>query len=731
MTPPPGTTTPPAPPRGAPAASPAAGIALRTEKGVCPHDCPDACALLVEVAGDTVVRVHGDPSHPVTRGFLCNKVNRYAERLNSTDRVLHPMIRTGPKGAGAFRRATWDEALDLVATRLGEIHARHGGEAILPYHYAGTMGLIQNGSLDRRFFHALGASRLDETICSTAGMAGFWSCYGSSQGPPPEALPLAKLVVLWGANVLSTSIHDWPFIEEARARGAQVVVIDPLRTPTAEKADWHIRIRPGADPAFALAVAHEIFEASAHDEAWLEAHAHGWRAYRERAATCPPERAAGLCGVSAEDIRRFAALYMAASSRPALVRLNYGLNRHANGATQVRAAALLPALVGDWARPGGGARLSTSGGFGFNKAALARPDLEPGPGAPRTINMSRLGEALASADPPVRALFVYSANPAASNPDQAGTIAGLAREDLFTVVHEQVMTDTARYADVLLPSTMAMEQPDLHFAYGHYHVQLNLPAVPAPGECRPLLELFRELAKRMGLNEPGRRSAGLFDATFEELARQALDNPKSPRLAGITYERLHAERSVPVAPGDGPLPFYSPFLDGRFDTPTGKVEFESSLMKEAGVDPVLGALTAEQADPEVAAEAARWPLHFLSPASRYFLNSSMVENERGRRMQKGPLLYMNAADAEARGIREGDRVRAWNDRGGWIATASISDLTGPGVVATYRGWWSRFTPDGTNANRTTSQRLTDAGRGGTFYSNWVEVDRIDDEAAGA
>lgn len=718
MTPPSGTATPPL---DAPAARPASGLPLRTEKGVCPHDCPDACALLVEVEGEKVVRVHGDPTHPVTRGFLCNKVNRYPERLNSTERLLYPQIRVGKKGEGVFRRATWDEALDLVATRLGAIHAQHGGESILPYHYAGTMGLIQNGSLDRRFFHALGASRLDETICSMAGMIGFWSCYGSSQGPPPEALPLARLVVLWGANVLATSIHDWPFIEEARAAGAPLVVIDPLLTPTAERADWHIRIRPGSDPAFALAVAHEIFSAGLHDEAWLDAHAQDWRLYRERAATCPPERAEALCGVSAADIRRFAAMYADAASRPAYVRLNYGLNRHANGATQVRAVALLPALVGDWARPGGGARLSTSGGFGFNKTALARPDLEPGPDTPRTINMTELGHALAATDAPVKAIFVYSANPAASNPDQASVIKGLEREDLFTVVHEQLPTDTARYADVLLPSTMAMEQPDLHFAYGHYHVQLNRPAVKAPGECRPLLEVFRALARRMGLNEPGTKSAGMFDATFEELVRAALDNPANPRLQGITLERLDAERSIPLAPQDGRLPYYSPFLDGRFDTPSGKVEFSSERMRAAGIDPVLGALTSEEADPAVAAEHARFPLHFLSPASRYFINSSMVENERARRMQKGPLLYLSAPDAAARGIVDGDQVRVTNDRGGWTAIAAIGELTGPGVVATYRGWWSRFTIDGTNANRTTSQRLTDAGGGATFYSTFVEV----------
>jgi anaerobic selenocysteine-containing dehydrogenase len=687
-----------------------------THKGVCPHDCPDTCALLVEVEGGKVMRVHGDPDHPVTRGFLCNKVNRYDERVNHPERLLHPMIRTGAKGLAAFRQVSWDEALDVVATRLRGIIDRHGAEAILPYHYAGTMGILQNGSMDRRFFHALGASRLDETICATAGTQGFWSCYGSNQGPPPESIPLTKLVLLWGANVLSTSIHDWPFIEEARKEGAQVVVIDPLRTPTAEKADWHVRIRPGTDAALALAVAHEIFAHGWHDEPWLEAHALGWREYRERAKACPPERAARLTGLEAEDIRKLAALYGAPSSRPALVRLNYGLNRHANGATMVRAVALLPALVGDWAHPGGGSRLSTSAGFGLNRKALMRQDLEPHP--TRLINMTRLGEALTELEPPVYGLFVWSANPGASNPDQARVHKGLAREDLFTVVHEQFMTDTARYADVLLPSTMQMEHSDLHYAYGHYHLQLNRPAVPPPGECRPLFDLFQALAKRMRLTDP------CFDQTLDELIAVAVDNPSNPRLSGITAERLERERSVPLAALDSRLPVYSPWMDGKFDTPSGKVEFVSSLMKSNGLDPVLGALTSEEVHPDIAAEHAKWPLHFVSPASRYFINSSMVENERGRRLSKGPLLYLSAEDAATRGIASGDKVRVWNDRGEWTTTAEVSDLTGPGVVATYRGWWSRFTPDGTNANQTTSQRLTDAGGGATFYTNFVEVAKV-------
>ena len=691
-------------------------MATTTHKGVCPHDCPDACALLVEVEDGRVVRVHGDPAHPVTRGFLCNKVNRYDERVNHPERLMCPQIRTGKKGAGEFRRASWDEALDLVATRLREVIAEHGAQAVLPYHYAGTMGILQNGSMDRRFFHALGASRLDETICSTAGTQGFWSCYGSNQGPPPESIPLTKLVLLWGANVLSTSIHDWPFIEEARKAGAQVVVIDPLRTPTAEKADWHVRIRPGTDAALALAVAHEIFAHGWHDEPWLEAHALGWREYRERAATCPPERAAQLTGLPAEDIRKLAALFAAPSSRPALVRLNYGLNRHANGATMIRAVALLPALVGDWARPGGGARLSTSAGFALNRKALFRQDLEPHP--TRLINMSQLGEALLELEPRVHALFVYSANPGASNPDQARVHAGLAREDLFTVVHEQFLTDTARYADVLLPSTMQMEHSDLLYAYGHYHLQLNRPAVPAPGECRPLFDLFQGLAKRMGLTDP------CFDQTLDELIAVAVDNPANPRLTGITAERLERERSVPLKPQSDRFRVYTPWLDGRFDTPSKKVEFVSSLFQGYGMDPVLGALTSEEVSPEIAAEHAKFPLHFVSPASRYFINSTMVENERGRRLAKGPVLYIASEDAAARGIASGDRVRVWNDRGAWTTTAEVSELTGAGVVATYRGWWSRWTPDGTNANQTTSQRLTDAGGGATFYTNFVEVEKI-------
>jgi anaerobic selenocysteine-containing dehydrogenase len=698
------------------AEAPAVTPGRRTVRGVCPHDCPDACALLVEIEDDKVVRVHGDASHPVTRGFLCNKVNRYPERLNSTERLLHPQIRVGAKGEGAFRRASWDEALGIVADRFQEIRARHGGEAILPYHYAGTMGVIQNGTLDRRLFHALGASRLEETICSTAGNAGYWSCYGASLAPPPESLPLARLIVAWGANILATSIHDWPFIEEARAAGARFVVIDPLKTPTAERADWHIRPRPGTDPALALAVAHEIFVRGWHDEPWLEAHGHEWRAYRERASTCPPERAAEITGVPAADIRKLAQWFGAPESRPSFVRLNYGLNRHANGATQVRAAALLPAILGDWARAGGGARLSTSGAFAFNRAGMSRPDLEPAP--VRSINMSELGWALTEADPPVRALYVYSSNPATSNPDQARVRRGLAREDLFTVVHEQFMTDTAKLADVVLPSTMAMEQSDLYYAYGHHHLQLSRPGLEPPGECRSILDTVRALAKRMGLADP------CFDDSFEDLVRTALDNPANPRLAGVTLERLERENSVPLTPQDPRYPYFVPFLDGVFPTPSKKVEFVSSHLAKWGVDPVLGALASEDADPRVAEEHAKWPLHFLTPASRYFLNSSMVENERGRRLQKGPFLYLHPDDAAARGIVSGDRVRVWNDRGSWIALAEVGDLTGPGVVATYRGWWSRFSMDGSNANQTTSQRLTDAGAGATFYSNFVDVAKV-------
>jgi len=405
------------------------------------------------------------------------------------------------------------------------------------------------------------------------------------------------------------------------------------------------------------------------------------------------------------------------------VRLNYGLNRHANGATMVRAVALLPALLGDWARPGGGARLSTSAGFGFNRARMARPDLQPGP--TRIINMIELGNALTGdLDPPVKALFVYSANPGASNPDQKRVLEGLAREDLFTVVHEQFLTDTARYADVLLPSTMQMEQDDLHLAYGHYHVQLNRASVPAPGECRPLLEFFRELAHRVGLTDP------CFDDTFESLVDQALDAPANPRLEGVTRARLEEARSVALEPQDPRLPFYTPWLDGRFDTPSRQVEFVSSKLTGLGLDPVLGELTAEAVRPELAGERDRYPLHFLTPASKHFMNSSLVENARGRRMAKGPLLYLTPEDAAARGIASGDRVRVFNARGAWTTRAEVSDLSLPGVVVSFRGWWSRFTDAGGNANMTTSQGLTDAGGGPVFYTNFVQVERIGQESQG-
>ena len=696
-------------------------------RGACPHDCPDTCALRITVQDGRAVKVQGDPDHPPTHGALCTKVSRYAERTYHAERVLTPLKRVGAKGVGSFVPVSWDEALRDIAGRLRAIAARDP-QAIVPYSYAGTMGLVQGESMAARFFNKLGASRLDRTICSSAGGEALVATYGAKIGMHVEHYARSKLLLVWGSNSIASNLHFWTFAQEAKRSGAKLICIDPRKTETADKCHQHIGLLPGTDGALALGIMHELIVNDWLDHDYIARHTEGWMKLRERALGWPPERAAATCGIGADEVRSLARDY--ATIRPAAIRLNYGMQRVRGGGNAARLVAILPCLVGAWRDAAGGMLLSSSGWFNSvrNDSGLQRPDLL-GARRPRIINMSTIGDDLlresdaqlpdrARFGPKIEALLVYNSNPVAVAPESPKVVQGFRREDLFTVVLEHFLTDTARYADVLLPATMQMEHSDLHLAYGHYHLQLNRPAVPPPGECRPIFDLFQDLAKRMGLTDP------CFDQTFDDLVTVALDMPSNPRLAGITLERLERERSVPLASADPRLPQYSPFLDGRFDTPSGKVEFVSSLFKAHGMDPVLGALTSEETDPGVAAEHAKWPLHFVSPASRYFVNSSMVENERGRRLAKGPLLWLNEVDARARGIATGDTVRVRNDRGAWTTTAEISDLTGPGVVATYRGWWSRWTPDGTNANQTTSQRLTDAGGGATFYTNFVEVEKV-------
>ncbi|MFZ5826087.1 MAG: molybdopterin-containing oxidoreductase family protein [Bacillota bacterium] len=678
------------------------------KKAVCPHDCWDTCSMLVHVKDGRAVRVMGDPDNPVTRGYLCVKTNHYEERVYSPDRVLYPMRRTGPKGSGQFERITWDEALTEIAGRFRAILAEYGAEAILPYSYAGTIGVLHYGSMDRRFFHKLGASQLDRTICASAGGAAITSVTGIKQGPDPEDMVDAKLIVVWGVNVISSNSHQWPIIQEARRRGATLVVIDPYRYKGAREADWHISPRPGTDTAFVLGVMHTLIREGWIDRDYIDQYTKGFDQLAMKVADWTPERAAQVTGVPAEEIVRFARLYW--ESRPAVLRVGYGLQRHTNGGSIVRAICMLPALTGHWRDKGGGFLLSQSGSYGFNSHALERPDLMPDP-RPRKINMIELGKALTKVnDPPVKALFVYNSNPAAVAPNQMKVMAGLSHEDLFTVVHEQLFTETCQWADIVLPATTQLEHLDLMYSYWHLYVQLNQPAIAPLGEAIPNTELFRRLAAAMGFTDP------CFRDSDEELVRQALSSG-SPYLEGITLERLQQESIIKVnrAP--------APFAEGGFRTPSGKAEFYSEALAAQGLDPVIDYVPpAESVDgsPEL---AARYPLGLITPAAHHFLNTTFANQPRMMKGEGAPTIYLNPVDAEARGIASGDWVRVFNDRGSVRLQAQVGDWSRPGVAVSPSIWWSKFMPDGVGINALTTDAVADMGGGASFHTNLVQVEK--------
>ncbi len=671
--------------------------------------------MLVQVEDGRALRVAGDPDHPVTRGFLCAKVNRYPERTHHPDRITTPLRRAGAKGEGKWQAATWGEAITDISRRLSGVIERDGPEAILPYSYGGTMGLVQGGSMDRRFFHRIGASLLARTICSVAGEEAWRVTYGSKLGPSPEEIGHARLIVLWGTNTLTSNPHLWPAVRRAREGGARVIAIDPVRTRTAKQADLHLAIRPGSDAALALGVMHVISRQGLEDAGYLARHAVGWPELKERLAEWPPARAAEITGVAAATIERLALEY--ASAQPSFIRLNYGMQRHRGGGMAVRAVALLPAITGAWRYPGGGATLSTSGSFGFNQTRLRRPDWIPA--GTRTVNMVRLGEALTSPDagvggPPVGALVVYNSNPASVAPELGRVHEGLLREDLFTVVLEHFQTDTARYADWLLPATTQLEHWDLHGSYGHHYVTLNRPAIEPVGKALPNSEIFRRLAGGMGLGDPD------FSDTDLELIRQALDTD-DPRLRGITLERLLRDGWRRLA-----LPEeYAPFADPvSFDTPSGKVQILAPELAQLGLDPLPHYLPPAEGPPTNGAGNGKplFPLTLLSPPEHELLNSSFANLEALRRKAGPPRLLLHPDDAGERGIESGDLVRAWNDRGEFKASAKVTDDTRPGVAVCHGLRWSRDYQDGGSINHTTSQAGTDLGGGGTFYDNAVEVE---------
>ena len=677
-------------------------------RAACPHDCPDTCAMWVTVREEggrrVAVKVAGDPEHPTTRGVLCTKVSRYLERTYHPDRVLQPLKRVGRKGEGRFTPVSWDEALEDIAARLKAI-AAVDPQRIVPYSYAGTMGLVQGEAMASRFFHRLGASFLDRTICATAGGEALQHTLGIRTGPAMEAFADARLIVLWGTNAIASNLHLWSFVQQAKRKGATLVAIDPYRSDTAEKCHRHIALLPGTDGALALGLAHVLIREGWLDRDYIDRHTLGFEELAKRAEAFPPARVARLCGIGTQEVEQLAHEYW--HIRPAAIRLNYGMQRCAGGGNAVRAVACLPALAGHWRDAAGGVLLSSSGVAEVDADRLYRPDLLAGR-RPRTINMSTIGDALASSDPPIEALIVYDSNPVAVAPDSRTVAAGFARADLFTVVLEHFRTDTADYADYLLPATTQLEHVDVHKSYGHLYVLANNPAIEPLGEALPNTEIFRRLAAKMGFAEP------CFAETDEELAAQAFS--RSGATANVEWERLKQAGWQRL---DVPQP-YAPFAHGGFPTPSGRCEFHSQSLADAGLDPLPGYVPPhEGAD---SAMATRYPLAIISPPARNFLNSTFVNVASLRDTEGEPSLQIHPSDAAARGIADGQRVRAFNDRGEMELAARVTDRARPGVVVALSIWWKKLAADGRNANELTGQALTDIGRGPTFYDCRVEVE---------
>lgn len=650
--------------------------------------------MRVTVAEDRVIRIQGDPDHPPTHGALCTKVSRYAERVEHPERVLHPMKRVGPKGSGQFERVSWDEALGDIAQRLQAIAARDP-QAVLPYSYAGTMGLLQGESMAARFFHKLGASLLDRTICASAGAAGLQATYGGKLGMHLEHFAGSRLIVIWGSNSIASNLHFWTFAQQAKRAGAKLWCIDPRRSETADKCHRHLALKPGTDGALALSVMHELITHGWLDADYIARHVEGWPELRERALQWPPERAAQVCGVPADDIRELARDY--GTTQPAAIRLNYGMQRVRGGGNAVRLVALLPCLTGAWRHASGGMLLSASSWFlrAIDHAALQRPDLLAGR-RPRTVNMSTIGDDLLrdgseAFGPKIEAVVVYNSNPVAVAPESRKVVQGFAREDLFTVVLEHFMTDTADHADYVLPATTQLEHLDLHTSYGHTYVLLNQPALSPRGEARPNTQIFRELAARMGFDE------ACFSDTDEAMARQALK-------PGIAYEALQAQGWQKL-----PLPD-APFAEGGFLTPSGKADAR-------GADHLPNHESADSTP----ALAARYPLAMISPPARHFLNSTFVNVKSLRSIEGEPLVEIHPDDAGPRGIATGMLVRVFNDRGSYRCKAEVSTRARPGVVNGLGIWWRKFGVDGTNVNELTHQQLTDLGRAPSFYDCLVQV----------
>ena len=671
-------------------------------RGACPHDCPDTCALTTTVSQGVAIKVQGNPAHRPTDGVLCTKVSRYTERTYHSERLLQPLRRVGPKGSGRYEPVAWDVALDDIAARLSQIAARDP-QAIVPYSYCGTMGLVQGESMAGRFFHRLGASLLDRTICSNAGGEGLTQTLGGKIGMKVEFFAESKLIVIWGSNSIASNLHFWRLAQAAKRAGAKLVCIDPRKTETAEKCHEHLQLRPGTDAALALALMHELVVNDWLDHSYLADHTLGWAQLRERALLWPAERAAEVCGIPAQQIRDLARDW--GTVKPAAIRLNYGMQRVRGGGNAARAIACLPALTGAWRHRAGGMLLSSSGMFPVDKLTLQRPDLLAGR-TPRTINMVTIGDDLLRPSSPtfgprIEAVVVYNSNPLAVAPESARVVEGFSRDDLFTVVLEQFQTDTADYADYILPATTQLEHWDIHAAYGHTDVLLNRPAIAPLGQSRPNSEVFRGLAQRMGFGE----SCFLDDDLT--ICRQAFGER-------VDFQQLLDRGFATLEIAD------APFAAGQFPTPSGRCEFFSARLVQQGLD----GLPDHVPNYELAGSSAVYPLAMISPPARNFLNSTFPNVRSLRAIEGEPLLEIHQSDAAPRGIRSGSVVRVFNDRGEYRCQAQVSARARPGVVNGLGIWWRKQGLDGTNVNQLTSQKLTDLGRGPVFYDCLVEVQAV-------
>jgi anaerobic selenocysteine-containing dehydrogenase len=686
-------------------------------RATCPHDCPDTCAIHVTVEDGVATEIKGDPDHPTTAGVLCTKVARYIDRTYHPDRILTPLRRVGKKGEGKFEKITWDQALDEIAARLKPIAARDP-QAILPYSYCGTMGLLQGEAMAMRFFHKLGASFLDRTVCATAGFTGYKYTIGGSIGTDMEQFQDAKLIVIWGGNPIASNLHFWMRVQEAKRRGAKLIAIDPYRSLTAEKCHQHIALMPGTDAALALGMMHVLIGENLLDHDYIARHTVGFAQLKERAAAWTPERTAAICGISVDEVVNLAREYGGTAMRgePVAIRINYGVQRVRGGGMAVRNVACLPALVGAWRHAAGGIQLSTSGSFPANRAALQRPDLLQGP-LPRTINMNTIGDDLLKESAPdfgpkIEAVIVYNANPVAIAPDSAKVQRGFERDDLFTVVLEHFLTDSADYADIVLPATTQLEHVDAHLAYGHLYMMANNAAISPLGESKPNTEIFRLLASRMGFTDAA------FRESDDEMAAKAF-NDKDARAVHFDWESLKrtgwSKLNMPDAP----------FAEGGFPTPSGKCEFYSSSMLADGLDPLPSYIPNYESVASNPVLAASYPLAMISPPARNFLNSTFVNVQSLRATEGEPRLDIHPDDAAVRRIADKEMVRIFNDRGSFVARARVTPKARAGLVVGLSIWWKKLASDGKNANEVTSQRLTDMGRAPTFYDTLVQVEKVE------